>query len=565
LFKALRCCLSIAFLVMMVACFGGEGLGSDNTVSVLIQAEFEKKSISQYGLSQGTYQPARYCWVEGFDPQTNQQFFSGYLNSSGRGVVDVPRGSSFVVKLVARYEVPGSGGGNFRMRGSVKDGPMSPTYSGTDAFNEIPDWSVHSSVYTGNSDFTITIRAMDSTRGREAGAFNIADQAVEFATMMGLLEPGLSLPNLHSFWSFDNKLTDYPLVALDSLYRVMSQATERTIFQHEVMGIGSSWTNGRSDEYNDAALMDSFAHLLFADYSWPATRPDHAFQRIVRRDSEDIAMVEWQTPSEATAAFVNGFCSFMSAAFRKNPQMVDIYHSGPFELYNLGAPTTFYKPNGGEFHRQSVAGALFRIWNNALGGSIEGLRTMWDATYQTGMALNIDSANYPHGYLQCPVGNISSYLSGLANGSQYGVSGSVWNSIRSVLNSESIADPNATWFNQGKLWKRLYSIPAIENDYIRTYPYSYGLYWDYDQAKSYFFSQTFEGSRRITLDMLGGQDLFLELFDDLGIYEQNIGPCPTTLQREIFIGNLPRGNYVVRVRAGNTTQNGNAGFRLRIQ
>lgn len=563
--KGLRGCLAIASLVIMAACYGGDGLGSGSTVSVIIQAEFEKKNISQNGLSQGTYQPARYCWVEGFDPQTNQQFFSGYLNSSGQGTVDVPTGANFVIRLLARYEVPGNNHiGNFRMRGSVKNGQMSYTYSSANTFNDIPDWSVSSEVYTGNKDFTITIRAMDSTPNREAGAFNIADQAVEFATMMGLLEPGLGLPNLHSFWSPDNKLTDYPRVAFDNQYRILAQATERTIFQHEIMSIGSPSTNGRSDEYNDAALMESFAHLLFADYSWPAARPDHAFDRIIRRDSEEIAMADWQTPTEAATAFVNGFCSFFAAAFRKNPHMIDIYPSGPIGLYSLSAPTTFHKPNGGEFHRQSVAAALYRTWHNALGGSLNGLQTMWYATYQRGMAHDVSMTDYPNGYMQCPAGNISSYMSGLANGSQYGITTSVWNSIRSILSSESIADPNATWFNQGRLWKRLLGLPATENDYTRTYPQSYGIYWDYDQSKSYFFSQTYQGIRRITLDLPEGQDLFLELFDDQGILEQHLDTISNPYQREIFMSLRP-GNYVIKVRAGNTTRNGNANFILRVQ
>ncbi|MCL1893272.1 MAG: hypothetical protein FWG02_03400 [Holophagaceae bacterium] len=559
--KVLRSFVALVSLVLMVACYGGDGEDS-NTVSVVIHAEFEKKTLSQSGLSSGVYRPARYCWVEGVDPQTNQLYFSGYLNSSGQGIVDVPMGVDFILRLVARYEVPGSDG-DFRIRGSVKDGNISQRYSGTYAFNDIPDWTVYSQVYSGFNDFNITIRAHDSQK-REAGAFNIADQAVEFALAMGNLEPGLHLPNLHTFWSPDTPSTGYPTVAYDTQFKLLAQSTGRTIFQHEVMGIGGRWTNYRSDEYNDSALLDTFAHLLFADYSYPATWPTDPFIQIVRRDCEDIAWVEWHTAADTTVAFVNGFCNFLSAAIKNNPYMYDIYHNDPFMSYNLSVPTTFYKPNGGEFHRQSVAGALYRIWKNAFSGSNSGLQTMWDATWKPGMAKNILNSSYPYGYMQSPVGNISSYLSGLANGTSFGVTNSVWNSILTVLNSESISNPNATYFSLGKLWKQIYYLPTTETDSIRTYTGSSGVFWDYDQSKSYYFTQYTDGYRRITLELTGGQDLFLELFDERGLLEQRMSQNPYLYSREIYASLLP-GNYVVKVRAGYTSQNSYAGFRLRIQ
>jgi hypothetical protein len=545
----------------MVACAGGSGAYSN--ISVTIQAEYEKKSITTAGLSSATYQPASYCYVEGFDPQTNNIYFSGHLNSNGRGIADVPQNANFMVRLFARYEVPGqNNAGDFYIRGSVKDGSMADSYSSAASFNTIPDWSVVSDVYSGNRNFSITIRALDSTR--EAGAFNIAAQAVGFAYSMSLLEPGLGLPNLHTFWSPDNtQYTNYPQVAFDNQHRLLAQSSGRTVFHHRVMGYGNSFTRGRGDEYNDSALMNSFAHMLFADYSFPAVNPSHPFDRIVRRDSEDIAWVERDIASETTTAFVGGFCDFISAAFRNDPLLIDI-SGNSVSACSLNTPTTFSKPNGGEFYRQSVASALYRTWKNSFGGggTLSALQTMWGATFQPGMAIETTNPSYPYGYLQCPVGNISSYLSGLANGFSFGVTNNVWNSVTNILNSESISNPNASFFNQDKLWKRLTSFPAVETGYIRTYPADRGIYWDADQAVAYHFTQYQRGTRRIVLELTGGQDLYLELFDSQGILEQSYSDV---MSNKEINRTLEPGNYLIRVRAGDTDQNRSASFKLTIQ
>jgi hypothetical protein len=560
--KLVRICIAVAPTLLLVACGG-----SYNTVAVAIQAEYQKRAITTTGLSPATYQPAKYCYVEGFDPHTNNVYFSGYLNSMGRGIGDVPQDASFMVRLYARYEVPGqNNSGDFLVRGSVKDGTMAPKYSSAASFNAIPDWSVMSGPhYSGGRDFGITVSALDSTRDREAGAFSIAAQAVDFAQKMSILEPGLGLPNLHSFWSPDNDhYTDYPQAAFDGQFiNVLTQSSGRAIFQHRVMGYGNAFTSGRGDEYNDSALMDSFAHMLFADYSYPAVSPAHPFGRIVRRDSEDIAWVERHIASEATTAFVGGFCDFMSAALRDSPMLLDITSSSVASC-NLNTSTNFPKPNGGEFYRQSVASALYRIWKSSFGGTIPGLQTMWGATFQRGMALEVTGPNYPFGYLQCPMGNISSYLSGLANGSAFGVTNNVWISVLNIIGSESISNPNANFFSQDKLWKRIASFPAVETGYIRTYPEGEGIYWDADQAAAFFFAQSQSVQRKITLEMTGGQDLYLELFDDQGILEQNF-TYSSGLPNKVITRTLDSGNYLVRVRAGNTTQSRNAGFKLTIQ
>jgi hypothetical protein len=561
--KIYRILLAVAPLLLMAACAGGN---SDHGVSVSIQAEFEKRTITASGLSNVTYEPARYCWVEGFDPQTDTIYFSGYLGSTGLGITDVPRNANFKVRLIARYEVPVSNNsGSFRMRGSVKNGALAAAYNDVNAFNAIPDWSVLSDTYTTASrDLNIKITASDSTLNREAGAFNIADQAVEFASKIAELEPGLSLPNLHSFWSQDNQYTDYPRVAYDRQNRILAQLSDRTVFQHKISGTGNFLTEGRADEYNDSALIESFAHMLFADYSYPCVRPSHPYDRVIRRDSEEIAWVDREIASESTTAFVNGFCDFISATFRNSPLLTDIYPDDIYS-YNLNAITTFPKTHGGGFYRQSVAAVLYRIWANAFGGTTNGLRTMWDATYQQGMATGISNAVYPYGYLQCPVGNISSYLSGLANGAQSGVTTAIWNnSILNALSSESMGNPNANYFNQEIFWKKISGFPATETGTIRTYADADGIYWDIDQAKSYHFTQPLTGNRKITLELTGGQDLFLELFDDMGILEESTDNSGS-VSREINLVNLKPGNYVVRVRAGNTTQNRLAAFKLTIQ
>jgi hypothetical protein len=452
------------------------------------------------------------------------------------------------------------------MRGSVKNSSMlDNNYNNINAFNDIPDWFVLSEqFYTEDQDLNIKIRAFDSTWNREAGAFNIADQAVEFASKIADLEPSLYLPNLHSFWSPNNdKYTDYPRVAYDRQNRILAQqSTDRTIFQHRVLGAGSHQTG---DEYNDSALMESFAHMLFADYSYPPVRPDDPYGRIIRRDSEEIAWVDRHIASESTTAFVSGFCDFISAAFRNDSLLIDINYNSinPYNSYNLNTATTFPKPYNGEFYRQSVAAALYRIWKNAFGGNLGGLQTMWDATFKPGMALDVNNASYPYGYLQCPVGNISSYLSGLANGSRFGVTSNVWNSVLSVLSTEFMYNPSASYFNQEIFWKKI-NVPAIETETIKTYPDADGIFWNIDQSKSYNFTQIFAGNRRITLELTGGQDLFLELFDDVGILEEHTQYNGGLTNREINC-NLKPGNYVVRVRAGDTTEDRYASFRLRIQ
>jgi len=562
--KFYRICFVVASLLILAACAGGDSLSPD-TVSVTIQAGFEKKTTTPSDISLEVIRPARYCWVEGFDPQTDHVYFAGYLNSMGRGIADVPKGVAFRVRLVARYEAPGKNNfGDFYIRGSVKNGAMSVAYDDADAFNDIPDWSVLSDEYFGSHDLNIRIIALDSTRDREAGAFNIADQAVEFASRMALLEPGLGLPNLHSFWSPDNRHTDYPRAAYNRQNRVLTQSTGRTIFQHKISGAGNSQTNGLADEYNDSALMESFAHLLFADYSFPPVNPIHHYERIIRRDCEEAAWVARQTASESAAAFVCGFCDFISAAFRNNPLLIDILPDN-VNAYNLSEATTFPKACGGEFYRHSVAAALYRIWTDGLGGAQKGLQTMWDATFKQGMASGVSNTSYPHGYLQCPVGNISSYLSGLANGSRFDVTMDAWNSILIALDNEGMGNPNANHFNKGTFWKNTKKFPTAETGTIKTYPGTDGIFWDINQAMSYCFTQTHTGSRKIILAPTGGQDLFLELFDGQGIIDENTFYNNTLTHRELKYNHLKPGNYVIKVRAGYATQNKHASFRLAIQ
>jgi len=117
-FKICRILLAITPLLFMAACAGGR---SNSDVSVSIQAEFEKRTITSSGLSDITNKPARYCWVEGFDPQTENIYFYGYLGSTGFGMAEVPKNANFKVRLYARYEVPGNNNfGSFRMRGVLK-------------------------------------------------------------------------------------------------------------------------------------------------------------------------------------------------------------------------------------------------------------------------------------------------------------------------------------------------------------------------------------------------------------------------------------------------------------
>jgi len=563
--KMYRICFVLASLLLLAACAGGDSIDGTDTVSVTIQAEFEKKTLTGAGLSPGTFKPARYCWAEGFDPLTDQVYFSGYLNSKGLGIAFVPKGINFKVRLIARYEVPGKNNfGDFQMRGSVKNGTMSAFYGDVDEFNEIPEWSVLSGEYAGNKDLTVKIRAIDSTQDRIAGAFNIADQAIEFASKIAMLEPSLGLPNLHSFWHPDSQHTDYPRAASDKQNKLLTQSTGRTVFQHRIPGIGNTQTKGRADEYNDSALMESFAHMLFADYSFLSSNPGHPYERIIRRDSEEAAWIARQAATDSASAFVSGFCDFISAAFRNDPVLIDISPDNN-SIYNLSLPTTFLKAHGGEFYRHSVAATLYRIWTNGFGGTQSGLQTMWDATFKHGIATGLNNVAYPHGYLQCPIGNISSYLSGMANGAQFGVTPDTWDSILAVLDSESISNPNANYFNQGMFWKKINSFPTTETGAIRTYPNADGSFWGINQAISYYFTQVHNESRTITLELTGSQDLFLELFDTQGIIDESTHYNQNLSNRVLKHNQLKPGNYLVRVRAGYTTQDKLATFKLMVQ
>jgi hypothetical protein len=493
------------------------------------------------------------------------QYFSGFLNSKGRGVADVPKNATIKVRLSAKYEVPGKNNyGDFRMRGSVKNGAMSVTYADAGAFNSVPDWSILSESHVAERDLALGLRASDTQKSIEAGAFNIADAAIGFALKMGELEPGIALPDLHSFWTPDNLYTDYPRAAFDRQHKVLLQSSERAIFQHRVSGAGTPATEGRADEYNDSALMGSFAHLLFADYSYPPVRPAHPSDRIARRDSEESAWVERQAVSESTAAFVSGFCDFLASAFRKDPIITDIFPNGVVSC-SLDAPTAFPKEHRGELYRQSVASALFRIWVGPLGGTAEGLQTMWDATYKQGIATGTMNGDYPYGYLQCPIGNFSSYLCGLANGGLFGVTKGAWESILSILGGESMGNPNAAFFKKGVYWKTIGISKVSETGTVRTYKEGAGKYWDPDQSRSYFFAQPKTRSRKVRLEPTGGQDLFLEVFSGKGILEERTTFSPKPSVREIDLTDLRPGNYLIRVRAGHTTQDKQAAYRLTIQ
>jgi hypothetical protein len=131
--------------------------------------------------------------------------------------------------------------------------------------------------------------------------------------------------------------------------------------------------------------------------------------------------------------------------------------------------------------------------------------------------------------------------------------------------TESMGNPNASYFKQGVFWKKIGNIPATELGTVKTYPHGGGIFWDADQAATYSFTQSGQARRKIILNMTGGEDLFLELFDDKGIVEENTAHNAVLAKREISFANLGPGNYVVRVRAGNTTQEKSASYRLEIQ
>lgn len=531
-------------LALLAAC-GGGGSSTQSDARLTIQAQFEKRTLSPAGLSSSTtLKPIRYCWAEVRDANSKALLSSGYLGSDGTGTTTVPRGLSVYVEVFAEYQVPSSDPNSFFIRGDVKNAPLppEPRYITIIDFNKLPLWSVTSATFVADRDGTLGVTALASNR--IAGAFNIADQAVTFAASVRDMDGSASfqLPNLHTFWTTSTNAADqtrtFPELTWSSATSYLQSGSGRALFSHGVLGRDDGAPNTGPDEWSDALLRQTFARLLFADYSYKAD--GSSTLSLLRRDNDNVS-VSRTVPSESTAAFAAGFCDYLAAASGNQSQILDYYYDGSgrstvdvFDLSDTGSLPT----SQGEFTRANIASSLWGIWKQSLGGSSSGLGTMWAAVRST-TALNGGIGEYEQATLGC----YPSYLLGLLNRS----TPTVWTSIHDQLSLASVPDPNpiaTSYFNTDALWVTR-AIPLDASGSLQTYAAGAYIY-DRNQSQAYRFTHV-GGNRTITMHPTSGQDFYLELIGPGGFVAGSYDKPGTV--RTLSLTNLPAGVYAARVRA----------------
>ncbi|WP_243384075.1 hypothetical protein [Geothrix alkalitolerans] len=546
--RSWRFLLGLLLLLPFAACGGGSGSNVNPDAVITLQAQFEKLSLTSAGPGATTLHPARYCWAEVRDASSGSLLASGYLGSDGTGRTTVPKGLQVYVQVFADYQVPSADPASFFMRGSVRNAPLPATSLTNAAFDALPEWSVTSSTFLADRDGTLAVTAR--TSNRIAGAFNIADQAVTFGAAVRDMDGSttLRLPDLHTFWTTSASSADqqrtYPAVLTGSGSTILVSGQSRALFGHQVYGLGSGAPNTETDEWDDGVLQETFARLLFADYSF---KPDGSSSlSLLRRDNDNV-WVDRGVQSESSAAFVAGFSDFLAGAVRNNSQILDSYVDGAgvaqvdvFDLTDHGFVPAAAK---GEFARGSVAVSLWGLWKNVLGGGSTGLNTLWAAVRST--------QAYPNGtgeYEQATLGCYPTYLQGVASRT----TATTWQSALNELALESVPSPDATYFAGTALWLTR-SLPFADSGSLQTYAPSLGYYYDRDQSQAWRFVHS-GGARTITMTPTSGQDFYLELIGPGGWVAGSYSNPGST--RTLTFSNLPAGTYVARVRAGATTATG---------
>lgn len=534
---------ALAALLLLAACGGGDSLSSSEA-QITLQARFEKRPMTPAGPGTVVLQPSRYCWAEVRDAGSDALLASGYLGSDGTGTTLVPRGLSVYVRVYAQYQVPSADPASFFLRGSVKNAPE-PGYLTGSAFDALPVWSVTSATFLADRDGTLSVTALASNR--IAGAFNIADQGVTFATAVRDMNGGTSLrlPNLHTFWTTSTNPADqartYPALLQDSASTYLVSASGRALFGHAVYGLAGG-VGTETDEWDDGVLQETFARLLFADHSY--LQDGSSSLSLLRRDNDNV-WVDRGVQSESTAAFVAGFSDFLAAATRNDSRILDSYVDGSgvaqvasFDLADHAAVPASAK---GEFARGSIAASLWGTWKNALGGQAAGLSTLWAAARSTTAYVNGTGE-----YEQATLGCYPTYLQGVYTR----VTGPTWTAVLNELALESIPAPDATYFAGTALWETR-AVGFSESGSLQTYADTW--YYDRNQSQAYRFTHG-GGARTLTMTPTSGQDFYLEL---LGPGGWVAGSYSTPLStRTLSFTNLPAGVYAARVRAGATTATG---------
>lgn len=545
-----------ALLAFGMGCIAPEK--ADSEVRINIQGSYEKKVLTPSGFSGITTRPARYCFAEVVQASNNQPIASGYLGSDGAGYAEVPRGISCYVQIYAAIEVPNSSGSNSFLRGSVLNGPA-PGNSATDAaraasFQGTDDWSAYSNTFIADSSTTVAVVGRTGSSDLSAGAFSIADQMTTFALKLRELEPTLLLPNLHFYWTTSSYIPRaYPSALFTGSGVVYRMNSGRAVFTGALTGEqgGAPWAE--TDEFDDGAIQETIAHLLFADYS--QKEDGSSFLPLLRRDN-DYAYVSRYRQSESTAAFVGGACDFLAGATLGNNLLMDSYNDGSGQFRVDAFDLSYHDPllASSEFTRGSIAVSLWGIHKNALGGSAAGLQTLWNALRSTTRNAD-DTGEYNRATLAC----YPSYLLGVKSR----VSGTQWNSALFELGLENIPDPTAAYFNGTALYLPI-NIGQTVNGSVQAYHPDDFLSYERNQSQAYRFILFFPSTRTITMVPTGGQDLFLEVLGPNGWQAGSLGGTPGST-RTLTLTSLPAGAYAIRVRAGNTTATTNAGFTLTLQ
>ncbi len=531
---------SLPFLVSslllggLLAC-NGTGAGSGSGVAVTVQAGFQKEVLNASGGHTMATLPARYCYVEFRDASTTNTIgVQGYLDGTGQGTFQVPSGSNVFAVVYADWAVPGATSGAPFMQGYTVNAPYGTTFSST------TDWNVTSNSFVADSNGTLTVIAQDDT-SRIAGAFNVADQGVTFALgMQGLLASGSTLPSVAMYWSTDpsHQTRAYPNVVTSGSSIVTIGG--RALFQAGVFGDNSGAANTEQDEWDDGTLGETYAHLLFAPYSYNAS--GSSALSFLRTDTENIPFIPLVGPSEPSMAFTTGFSDFLSAAFRGNAQILDSYRngSGVLQVQNedLGAPNNTL----GEFSRYGVAGSFWSMWQT-LGGNQAALQTLFNSTTSSRPTLD-----FVGDYTGAPLGAFPTYLVGLR--SDVG-STATWNACQTAFGAWGVSDPSASYFTGTSLWTNEPGTFSATGSLVvpATPAYPEACYGK-SGAALYRFTQGSTGSRTITLTP-SGQDMELDLLGPNGPVIMNFaspyGGARTITQT------LSTGDYVIRVRVNPDT------------
>ena len=557
--RALLLALPLSFLVGCISTTVEDDRGSGNTVRVNLQASYEKQTLTASGYGNLVTSPARFTYAEIRQVSNNALLANGYMGSDGTGYADIPAGSNVYARIFAAYEVPASSGSGFFIRGSV----VNASYFATTPFDQTSDWYVDSSSFTANSSGTLAVKAL--TGNRIAGAFNIADQAVSFALKIRDLEPALRLPNLHTYWTTSSNANDqtrtYPTVLTNTSGQVIKTGSGRAVFTHAVYGLqnGPAWTE--QDEWDDGALVETMAHLLFANNSYQAD--GSSALSLLRLDNENTFVSRYR-PTEPSASFAGGFCDFLAGAATGSPVLLDSYRNGSgaltVEAFDLRLHSQVDANLRTEFTRGSVAVSLWGIWQNTLAGSSSGLGTLW-AAVRSNVALADGTGEYNGAAFSC----YPTYLVGLK-----ARAASSWNSIVGQLGAESIPEPNNTYFGSTDLWTPIVVPSGTQTGSLRCYPASDYRFYDYapwtpnyTQSLNYKFTLASSRAVSVTMNPIDGQDFELDVLGSQGWFASSY-KAPFATTRSLNLGTLQPGTYVVRVRANPDAPTANGTYRFNL-